>query len=92
MHRGIRHRIPPNELVLFIDIDMIFVAIVTHTMLDGPPRLRIFLPGFGGMGLLCGGGLAGFNGCIPSVHGLYRQRVPASGSHCVLETGALVGP
>lgn len=55
MHRRIRHRIAPNELVLFIDIDMILVAIVTYTMLDGPPVLRIFLTGLGGMALPVGG-------------------------------------
>jgi len=44
MHRGIGHGIPTNEFVLFIHIDVIFIAIVTDAPFDGPAGFGIFLP------------------------------------------------
>ncbi len=70
MHRGIRHGIAPNQLVLLVDIHMILIAIVMVPMLDRPTGVDIFLPAFGWVRLPLGGTLARFNrrvciSCIP---------------------------
>lgn len=46
MHGGIRQGIAPNECVLFVDIDVILVAVVIVPVLDGPPDIGTFLPAF----------------------------------------------
>ena len=47
MHRGIRDRIPPNQLVLLIRVHIVFVPILILALLDGPAGVRVFLPPFG---------------------------------------------
>lgn len=48
MHRGISHLIALNELVLFVAIDMILVAIMIFLMIEGPSGVSILLSAFGG--------------------------------------------
>lgn len=61
MHRGIGLCIAPNELVLFVDIDVILIAVMILPMRDCPPGVGIFLPTFGRMHLPFGGRRNGFD-------------------------------
>lgn len=49
MHCRIRDRIPPTQLVLLVDVHMVFVPILILAIFDGPARVRVFLPPLGGL-------------------------------------------
>jgi len=74
MNGGIRHGIPPTELVGVIHVHMIVVPLVIHPMLHGPSRLRVFLPPFGWLRLPLCRALAGFDtGVVRARVALFRH-------------------
>ncbi len=44
VHAGIRDRIAPDQLVLFVDVDVVLVAVVALAVLLGPACILVLLP------------------------------------------------